>query len=118
MSEDLVTWLRAQLDEDERVAVACRAADGIGSLCGWVEMVTDESEAGEAHAKRWSPDRVLAEVEAKRRIVDEHSQDDGDPGGVCPTCYGIAPVDAPCPTVRLLALPYAGRDGWREEWRA
>lgn len=24
----------------------------------------------------------------------------------------------PCPTVRLLALPYAGRDGYREEWRA
>lgn len=23
-----------------------------------------------------------------------------------------------CPTVRALAQPYAGREGWRQEWRA
>ncbi|WP_300680729.1 DUF6221 family protein [Nocardioides sp.] len=76
--------------------------------------------------------RVLAECEAKRRIVDEHGElvlapDRGARAytGECRTCavneeadYDGAPsVLLPCPTLRLLALPYAGHSDCREEWR-
>lgn len=95
------------------------------------------TEANAAHIAAWDPARVLAEVAAKRRIIAEHptltifSEDmaGGErievPEWYCRRCFdtsGRPPwddvdrVEEPCPTLRLLALPYAGRDGWREEW--
>jgi hypothetical protein len=63
--------------------------------------------------------RVLAECEAKRRIVELHTTVDGAIYPTCDCCglYGEADVDWPCPTLRLLALPYADRPGYRAEWR-
>jgi hypothetical protein len=85
--DDLVTWLRAQLDEDER----------------------------DMNARP-------AEVDAKRRILDLHTPArPGDPSYGCPTCWEGAedggPMDYPCPTLRLLALPYADRPGYQGSWR-
>lgn len=142
MSDELITWLRAQLDDDERVAR--EATPGPWESQWWgvrtayefdrpgyihhgerVTVATNSGTVGNReaeirnaeHIARWDPARVLAEIEAKRRILDEH-----DPTPTtktcCPTCYdayGQEPVPAPCPTVRLLALPYAGRDGWHDE---
>lgn len=61
---------------------------------------------------RQSIDRVLADFDAKRRIVDEHTE-----AGTkwCPSCDG---QDQPCTTIRLLALSYADHPGYRDEWRA
>jgi len=82
-----MTWLRAQLDERESTA-----AHNLASI--------------ERHDLAV---QMLVEVDAKRRILDLHRQD----GALCEHC------DAhwPCPTVRLVGLPYADRDGYREEWR-
>lgn len=51
------------------------------------------------------PDRILADCEAKRQIIDLWK--------LCP------PADdhALLPVLRLLAAPYADRPGFREEWR-
>lgn len=57
---------------------------------------------------------LLSECDAKRRIVEMHG------------ALGHAPCDAHdaslrsihCDTLLLLALPYAGRPGYREEWRS
>lgn len=57
---------------------------------------------------------VLADLAAKRRIVELHSPDYpelSDPE--CWTCHG----QWPCPTLLALAQPYADAPGWREEWR-
>jgi hypothetical protein len=137
--DDLVTWLRAQLDEDEQVARACAevyAAPWDMSDRGHTAQVkADEPDfrlvaeleqdpaidgwLGERleHIARWDPARVLAEVDAKRRILDEH-----DPSQTtktcCPTCQDYdESIPAPCLTVRLLALPCANRPGYRDEWR-
>lgn len=86
MTDDLVAFLRARLDEDER--------DPGG----------------------WSPARVLAEVDAKRRILAEHPwrhEPDWPSGRQCRQCA----TEHPCTTLRLLALPYAGHPDYREEWR-
>jgi hypothetical protein len=107
--DELIAWLRAALDEDERVARACPHKD-------WPQI---GNGAGAVHIARWDPARVLAEVEAKRRILDIHhhiecQHDRYGPGGDCAECGN----EYPCETTRLLAQPYAGRPGWREEWRA
>lgn len=71
------------------------------------------------HIARWDPARVLAEVEAKRRILEEHGPDERHPWE-CRACagrYGDDGYPIPCPTVRLVALPFAGREGYLDEWR-
>jgi hypothetical protein len=113
MSE-MITWLRQQLDDDERVARAAKAEP-------WNFYSDGHYGAVAEFLNRWDPTdpaRVLAEVEAKRRILDEHAPDDADlERKYCTRCGDWPTVEWPCPTVRLLAQPYAGRDGWRDEWR-
>lgn len=71
------------------------------------------------------PASVLAECEAKLRIVKEHTPEYGprriryctrcaEPDG---TGYADYSTPWPCPILRLLALPYADRPGYREEWK-
>ena len=147
MTNELLDFLRAQLDEDERVAqeasgdawvtgasagyeysrpgdVYAIAHDGTpariaqGTRCGPDISAEQSSE----HIARHDPARVLAEVEAKQRILDEHHPTVyGD--GSRPDCYccsdkrGDDVERYPCLTVRLLALPYADRPGYQEAWR-
>jgi hypothetical protein len=78
-------------------------------------------EGRAAHIARHDPARVLAEVAAKQAILEIH------PGSTerdeCPGCGAwlsgtwATPPGAMCPVVAALAQPYAGRPGWREEWR-
>ena len=87
MTDDLVVWLREQLDEDERVARV----------------------AGEA--KR----RILDLAEsATQRMAMKAGYDT-----VARLEKALAKVTAPEleRVLRLLALPYADRPGFREEWR-
>jgi hypothetical protein len=88
----LTEFLLARIAEDERAANA------------------DWSNLG------YDPARVLAECEAKRRILDLHRS-----GEVCDPCSGWLGTDpaADCPTLRLLALPYADHPDYRAaEWKA
>lgn len=104
--DDLIAWLRAQLDEDERkVAAMEREANRVQT-----------APIFQSHPPNWlagvdifvSPTRWQAEVEAKRRILDM----------VVPGNYYGGYGEAYLDVVRELAQPYAGRSGWREEWRA
>jgi hypothetical protein len=129
---DLVEFVRACLDDDERVAQAVDPR-------GWIEA-TEEGHWNEFnqteidHIARHDPARVLAEVAAKRAILDLHAitvtkvatapfdPDTGEPREPeyeveCAVCGWVN--DDPtsgCETLRLLAQPFAGRPGWREEW--
>jgi hypothetical protein len=140
---DLVEFLRAALDEDERVARAADVGSDVFDGTGIVVMpnrstgdrtITLPSHIA-AHIAHHDPARVLAEVAAKRAILELH---DGEHDcrelmtGVYPHDWpSAAPwgsageawrhassehFEGPCPTLRLLAQPYAGRPGWREEW--
>ena len=146
---DLVQWLRAQLDEDERIARAVRVPpawhQGPGDDPEWTndEMVcmwppefhtpyerdkhwrglTVEGPELAAHIAKHDPARVLREIDAKRQIVECHepwTASNGDT--ICGRCgrehiEGRPGGHFPCQTLRLLALPYADRPGYREEWR-
>src|SRR6185436_1679142 len=76
MTTDLIAWLRAQLDEDERIAVdAALLADSerwtASARNGWDEIrdgrhrrVAEARNDERTHIARHDPARVLAEVEA------------------------------------------------------
>ncbi|MET9222341.1 DUF6221 family protein [Streptomyces sp. NPDC003300] len=91
MSEDLATFLRARLDEDEALATVARDANtGVFASIGdadwhlvpgegiWtddhgIQVATGGIGLGDnegAHIARHDPARVLREVEAKRNLVD------------------------------------------------
>lgn len=128
--DELVQWLRAQLDEDERIAREATERqpydewDAVGagddddvSRSHW-EVVkiarmspTPAARSLALHIAEWDPARVLAEVDAKRQIVD-----------LCkpPLIDVTGPGEGPpwgLDVLKLLALPYADRPGYREEWR-
>jgi hypothetical protein len=68
----------------------------------------------------YDPARVLAECEAKRQIVAEHTimtfrmiEEPGQPlVDKCDSCG-----QNPCPTLQLLALPYADDPAFDPEWK-
>ncbi|MET9465815.1 DUF6221 family protein [Streptomyces sp. NPDC006544] len=127
--DDLVQFLRARLDEDELIA---RDA----SVGAWTKaeapsifvmsangLVAETSAFTDArHIARHDPARVLAEVDAKRQILDVHaSEDTGDPFDGCRTCswrdyMDVLHVRWPCPTLRLMLTPYSDHPDYRAEW--
>jgi hypothetical protein len=107
---DLVEFLRARLDEDERVARQHHLTnwhfDGIKN-----HIVNDDGvtvaivRTTQEHIQRHDPARVLREVEAKRRIIDLADS------------LGYVTNDAEPAILAALALPYADHPDYREEWR-
>lgn len=67
---------------------------------------------------------VLADLDAKLAVLDEHPDvNDGD-CGTCvnghwgyPTHGGSSPQRHPCRTLRLLAVPFAAHPDYDERWR-
>lgn len=140
MTVDLVEFLTARLDEDEQTALAASpgpwrpgeehddviAVDDITVAEGFA-LSGRQLRATVDHIACHDPARVLAEVDAKRRLVELHSTPhtvvDGfcvEEGGPCThrgedecTLCG----ETPCATLRLLALPYAGHADYDEAWR-
>lgn len=138
--DDLVRWFTVQLDEDERIARAATGgpwrynpdkhwrrpgtswfeegvfagAPGEGAICvaGTGETDDPPSMADAAFIAEHDPARVLREIEAKREIVRQANLYlcDSGPGCGYRTKHGHS-------VLRLLALPYADRPGYQEEWR-
>lgn len=92
--DDLETWLRQQLENQRHTADALKAlAHALPAETG--AYLTETA------------DMLLADVDAKRRILDQ-----------CADVWAHDRVEAFAEDVlRLLALPYAGRPGYRGEWR-
>lgn len=106
---DLVEFLAARLDEDEAGAAEMTENAKWLADCGGPhghEVVTKNIAI--------NPARVLAEVEAKRRIIadrqriDRSANDDDWSSG-----YSDANYDA----LQAIALPYADHPDHREEWK-
>lgn len=132
--DELVAWYRQQLDDDERAAKAAgrrrwtsdtqitttRDDAGVwvlgedGDPVAVARHAFDES--GESvsphdtggHIARHDPAAVLADVEAKRAVLELCVTETPDTGG--------RPLALR--TVRLLARAYRHRPGWKTEWEA
>ena len=148
MTGDLLVFLRARLDEDEQLARAATAGPwstmgqavldptppsdrlGIGMAVGHAAATADYNETA-AHIARHDPARVLAEVEAKRRVLSRHGAaplppdypNPGMPSYCAAHAYReggatVYPVQlADCPDLRDLASVYASHPDYRAEWR-
>jgi hypothetical protein len=130
--DDLIAWLRVQLDEDERVARAAIADnDGESSWAItqpgpdepswrkpqllWLNVMDscdpESMPPGMAeHIARWDPARVLAEVEAKRQVLELYEvSKDATLSADAWIVMGYA--------IKAVALAYADRPGYLPEWR-
>jgi hypothetical protein len=134
--DDLVVWLRAQLDEDAAVLVGeyeettwhTKACESVPDVL-YPGRETGACDCG-------VPARVLREIDAKRAVVDAYAQADAM-SGASAVNYGAWVNNEPLPypeeaegtsevknrlpglrhALRLLALPYADRPGYQETWR-
>ncbi|MER5843201.1 DUF6221 family protein [Streptomyces prasinus] len=135
MTDDLPDWLRAQLDEDERIARAASPGpweqSGIGEH-GWgvsfgragagVEAEdSDQGRADATHIAEHDPARVLREIDAKRAVLKMYVNATGwveratelNVKSDNSKAAAVAYLDA----LKALALPYSDRPGFKESWR-
>jgi hypothetical protein len=130
--EDLAAWLTAVWDEEEeamrrvgeRVWFVCddghveepRREDGPPFGSGEYERRDDGEYRLPNHHNTWllalDPASVLARIAAYKELLALHS---GDNDEACQSYAGNW-IYEPCETLRLLASPYADRDGFRSEW--
>lgn len=110
VSNGLVHFLIARIAEDEKIAYpATYEGCFIDEGEEWLLPFLDQ----------FSGDRMLAECKAKRAIIADHPQDPYHTAD-CNRCEDRvfdSPLEWPCPTLRLLAVPYADHPDYREEWR-
>lgn len=107
MSE-LVDFIRAELDTDERLA---RDLDG---ACWHIDICGD---SGHNFFDALDSDRLLAEVQSKRAILDwldrvERYMDRDDMGW-----HRLSGAIDPDDARSALAEPYRSRPGFRKEWK-
>lgn len=106
--DDLVAFLRARLTEDEQAAHEALARTTTSRRMIGGEMVTVSTAPPAWRTSAWPADRVLRDVEAKRRIIDLcDTEIQGDTDGAVTASS----------TLYLLALPYADHSDYQEEWR-
>lgn len=143
MTYELVQWLTTQMDEDEQIArAACwddhsdvwtaRPPQASYERCTVVDYLDDgvvavtpenaDDDGVGQHIARHDPARVLREIEAKRQLLEEFSQTGAVPDTperrASPSWKGdFGYLQGLARAVYLLALPYADRPGYREEWR-
>lgn len=129
MSKDLATWLRNRLDEDEQVArEAMHRPRSSPPAIGHWGYVHEDLVDGDGlvlapkvwipaakHTARWDPARVLAEVQAKRSMIDHLEL--AMPRLTPLNEWGAAEMDELAGNMlQLLALPYASHPDYRAEW--
>lgn len=149
--DDLIEFLRAEIDEDEQVALAASpgpwrpnaehdevlAVDDITVADGFA-LSGNQLRATVDHIASWDPARVLAEVDAKRKLIERYQaarqrQADNSDKFVLLTkqrhldqteftrvkTHGwelSGQVAALATAVAVAAMPYADRPGYQEQW--
>jgi hypothetical protein len=116
MTDDLVAFLRARLDDDARLARGGSGKEWWEHPKNWVStpplnrvaLVVHDGDRN--HILRHHPARVLREIEAKRKTLD-------DCEGIIVGWHHEESKDFARDVLRNLALPYADHDDFKEEWR-
>ncbi|MGW9399379.1 DUF6221 family protein [Streptomyces sp. NPDC055642] len=114
-------WLRAQLDEDERIARAASPGPWRANAEHDEVLAVDEITVAEGfalsggqlratvdHIAEHDPARVLREIDAKRKRLAALVE---------AIAAGHDSSDLASELLPLEALPYADRPGYRDDWR-
>ena len=91
--------------------------DGSGTSTGIALTPPDQVYDGHKivpHIARHDPARVLADVDAKRRIIADREHIDASAGD---TEWHSGYSDGNYDALRALALPYASHPDYRQEWK-
>ena len=112
--DDLVQFLRARLDEDAAAASQC-AGDGQWTPEAIAFYGPDLSPEVRGHMARHDPARVLAEVDAKRKLLTEYEEVQHDEDASYEWAGGW--TNGLRHAAALLALPYATPPDYRDTWR-
>lgn len=116
MTDDLIAFIRARYDDEERAArrVLDLESDEFEYEYEWSRHSRHKVSGGSGRMSlpgASSPTDRLAEVDAKRRILDW--LDSVDRIADAAEVFGIDVAEAR----RLLALPFAQHPEFRDEWR-
>ncbi|WP_043493757.1 DUF6221 family protein [Streptomyces viridosporus] len=123
--DDLVRWLDEQLTEDERIVRAATPGPWVANKHEYGAEVYTEGGEGvaldhDAGGVGWDdadfiaehdPTRALREIDAKRRLLEWLEQK--NQWALDNNLWSWDDEEA----LRLLALPYAARPGYKESWR-
>ena len=107
----LVEFLLARIAEDEEGARRASAVEGGDFAIAALPLPLMEG------IRPGFPTRVLAECEAKRRIIDAARHAEFQGGSAEIVMFDGWPRDGVWPVLAALALPYASHPDYREEWR-
>lgn len=139
---ELVTWLRGVLDDLEQKILDRWDSDGrarvatmrTGKEPGYTTVASDHCDGywvADGHEVQdarhvqilWDPAAELADIAAKRAILDAGNHGDGwgdrirFPSWDTPTCSDNCGPDVWRSVVKTLAAAHDNRPGYREEWR-
>jgi hypothetical protein len=121
----ITEFLTARLDEDESIA---RMADSVsshpGEAHGEPAVAAPSLPQQQRYIDRWSPDRVLVDIAAKRTIVETYEE----LGRVLAKAVDSGRADEAAVTRNLFAglqvavlahaMAFADHPDYREEWRS
>ena len=117
---DLEDWLRAQLDSEqiiaEQVAALAQEYDDTDYEPA-ADWYANESGTSGDQIIAMHPARALAEIAAKRALIELISEAGGLDHQVSQEFGSYSGPQIDDRMFVVLAQPYAGRPGWREEWR-
>jgi hypothetical protein len=110
--DDQISWLLEQVAKDEQMAQAVSGDAWDPEDDEWQDL----DDRAFRHIVHWGPGRVLAECEAKRRIIGLHADAQWYDR---PGCHECGVRDKPCRLLTVYGAMYAnlGRPGYREDWR-
>jgi hypothetical protein len=117
----LAEFLLARIAEDEWVANGLNGATRI--IGNTPDFYGVGGPAAADFWQRFDPARVLAECEAKRRIVELHVATERAVATIAPLddvigdAFSQSALAVTTGVLQLLALPYADHPEFREEWR-
>ena len=131
MSNELIEFIKARLDEDEQAAraVGSNAIDATEGMWGtkYLTLHGDHPDRHTAelpaeladHIARHDPARALREVEAKRRVLARHTGCGTGIGYCDDGGHAWDDEDGPrgCADLADLVAVYSDHPQFREEWR-
>jgi hypothetical protein len=104
VTDDLVAFLKTQWDDEEADA-------------RWSLENAPAAYQTDPNSMNFSPERVLREIEAKRRILDEYTRLTQDFTHATETVAEHTRRATLEDVLALLAEPYAGEDGYKQQWK-
>ena len=125
MTTDLITWLRAQLDDDEQKILDALARERLTDVQRWSWVAWPQDGPSCLIPAVATPARVLADIAAKRKLIKgilEYVSVIDAEWGCCHTPKAIEAGECPdhrpndIDAIRDLASAYADRSGYRQEW--